>query len=85
MYQNSPGDTARLFVIRQRNVITDDQHLDVIAKPTGFLCRKTKVKTVASVILNDQQATCVTGYRLNGCQYRIHAWRSKYVATDSCG
>lgn len=62
MHQNGPGDAARLFVIRQRNIVADDQHLHVVAKTARFLRREAEVKPIAGVVLtiSRQPASPVT-------------------------
>ena len=77
MHQDGPGNAARMLVIRQRNIITDDQHFNVIAEATCFLRRKAEVQAIAGIVLHDQQAARFAGHRLNGGQYRIDARRSK--------
>ena len=85
MHKNSPGDTARLFVIRQRNIVADDQHLYVIAKTARFLRREAEVKPIAGVVFNDQQTARLAGHRLNRGEYRIDARRGEQIAADRGG
>ena len=84
MHQDGSRNAARVFVIRQGDVIADNQHFNVVTKATGFLGGKTEIKTVTGVIFHDQQTARLTGYRLNGGQYRIYARGSEHVSTD-CG
>ena len=85
MHQDGSRNAAWVFVIRQRDVVANNQHFNVIAKATRFLGGETEIKTVAGVIFHDQQTARFTGYRLNGGQYRIHARGGENVAADRSG
>lgn len=80
MHQRSARDAARLFVVRQRDVVGDNHHLDFQAVAFGFLRRQAEVEAVARVVFNNQQAATVARYRHNGVEYRIYTWRGKQVA-----
>lgn len=84
MYQCRTGDTARLLVIRQGNIIGDNDHLDLQAIALGFFCRQAEIKPVAGVIFHDQQTTPIARYRHNGVQHRINARRSKKIPAHRC-
>ena len=85
MHQNGPGDAARMLVIRQRNVVADDQHLHVVAESARFLRRQTEVKSIAGVVFDDQQAARLAGHRLNGGKHRVDARRGEQIAADRGG
>ena len=85
MHQNRPGDAARMFVVRQRNIIANDQHFNVIAHAARLLRREAEVQAIAGIVLDDQQTARVAGYRLDGGQHRIDARRGKQVAADGGG
>ena len=85
MHQNGPGDAARLFVIRQRNIVADDQHLHVVAESARFLRRQTEVKPIAGVVFDDQQAARLAGHCLNGGEHRVDARRGEQIAADRGG
>ena len=79
MHQNGPGDAARLFVIRQRNIVADDQHLHVVAESARFPRRQTEVKPIAGVVFDDQQAARLAGHCLNGGEHRVDARRGERI------
>ncbi len=85
MNQDSARNPARMLVIRQGDIVADNQHFDVIAKATRFFGGETEVKTVAGVIFNDQQTACFASYRLDCGQHGIYARGRKHVATDCRG
>lgn len=82
MHQRRSGDTARLFIVRQGDVIGDDHHLYFQPVAFGFFCREAEVKAVAGVVFNDQQAAPVTGDGNDRVEHSINARRGKHVATD---
>jgi hypothetical protein len=62
-----------MLVIRQRNIVADNQHFDVVTQATGFLGGEAKVKAIAGIVFDDQQTARFAGHRLNGGQHRINA------------
>ena len=85
MHQRRSRDTTRLLVIRQGNIIRDDNHLHLQAVAFGFFRRQAKVKPVAGVVFHNQQAATIARHRHNGIEDRIHAWGGEQIATHRCG
>ena len=81
MHQRRTGNTARLLVVRQRDIVRHNHHLHLQAVAFGLFCRQTKIQAVTGVIFDDQQAAAIARDRHNGIQHRIHARRGKQVAT----
>ena len=84
MDEQRTGDAPRLFIIRQRNVVADDQHFHVVAETARVLRREAEVQPVAGIVFYDQQAARLAGHRLNGGKHRVDARRGEQIATD-CG
>ncbi len=85
MHQDGSRNATRVFVIRQRDVVADNQHFNVIAKATCFLGGETEIKAVTGVVFHDQQTASLTGHRLNSGQYRIYARRGEHISADRSG
>ena len=85
MHQRRSGNAARLLVVRQRDIVGDDHHLDLQAVAFGFLGGEAKVETVAGVVFDDQQTAAIAGDGDDGVQYRINARRGEEVAADGGG
>ena len=80
MHQRSACNAARLFVVREGNIIRHNHHFDFQAVALGFLCRQAEVQAIAGVVFDDKQATAIAGHRDNRIEHRIHARRGEQVA-----
>ena len=85
VHQHRTGDTARLFVVRQGDIVGDHDQFDVVPHTFGFLRRQPEVQPVAGVVFDDQQTARFTGHRHNRVQHRIDARRGKHFAADRGG
>ncbi|SAD67319.1 Uncharacterised protein [Enterobacter cloacae] len=81
VHQCRTGNTARLFVIRQRDIVRHDRHLHLKTVAFGLFCREAKVQAIAGVVFDNQQTAAIARDRHNGIQHRIHARRGKQIAT----
>ena len=82
MHQRRTGNTARLFVVGQRDIVRHNHHFDLQPVTFGLLGRQTEVQPIAGVIFDNQQAAAIARDRDNGIQHRIHARRGKQIAAD---
>ena len=83
VHQCRTGNTARLLVIRQRDIVRHNHHLHLQAVALGLFGRQTEVQAVAGVVFDDQQTAAIARDRDDGIQYRIHARRGKQIAAYS--
>ena len=83
VHQCRAGNTARLLVIRQRDIVRHNHHLHLQAVAFGLFSGQAEVQAVAGVVFDDQQTAAIARDRDDGIQYRIHARRGKQIAAHS--
>ena len=77
MNEERACDAARLGEILKRNVVGDDDHLDLQSSRARALGGETKIEPVARVVLDDQQAPVLAGHRQNRRVHCIDGRRSE--------
>ena len=82
MHQQGARYAAWLRIIGQRNVVTDNHHVDAESRFSGFLCRQPKIEPIAGVVFHNQQTSRLTGNVNDGVINRVHAGRGKYIPAD---
>ena len=75
---------ARLRQIRQGDVIIHDDHFHLATEGTGAFRCKTKIQTIAGVVLDDQQAARLPRHFQNARENGFHRGRCEHLATHRC-
>ncbi len=84
VHEERAGDAARLRQIRQRDVVIDDNHLNLDAEGAGALGGEAEIQTVAGVVLDDEKAARFARDSQDTGKNSIHRRRGEHLAADGC-
>ena len=80
MHKQRARHTARLWQMRQGNIIIHNHHADTQTKGAGAFSSKAEIQPITRVILDDQQTACLARHGQNTRQHRINRWAGKHLA-----